>query len=132
MVEFDLRDGEMRTGLRVPLHRGCSLRGKVLAADGTPVRALVFLVGVGALADEHLARWQGLTNEQRDRAADPSHIVRAVWSAVDGSFELRDVPTGVNLRVVARMGDTGFGVAPVPVGAPGHTIDGLELRLAPR
>lgn len=133
VVEFDLRDGEMRTGLRVPLQRGCELRGRVFSADGTPAaRALVFVVGTGALANERLARWRALDDEERGRAADPTHLLGTAWTGDDGSFVLRDVPSGVALRLVARQGDRGFGVTPVPVGAAGHPIGGLEVRLEPR
>jgi hypothetical protein len=130
IAEFDLRAFEMKIGVRVPLHRGVDVRGRVVDAVGNPVgRAHVFVIGVGGLADECLARWRTLREEDRDRGPDPSHAMISAWSAADGGFHLGNVPANVSLRVVARLAGQGIAVAPLGVPAVGNAIDDVQLRL---
>lgn len=121
VLEFELRPGEMRTGLRVPLHRGGTIRGRVLTVDGKPAAgAHVFLAGVGSLADEVVAEWLATADRPIAGRVGP-----------DGTFCLENLPPAVALRVAARLGD-GAAVVALPPAISGREVDGVEIRLGAR
>lgn len=132
VVECELREREVRTGIRVALQRGNEVRGRVVAADGHGVRrAHVFVLGTGSLADACLEQWRMRAEADRDRMPEPSHLLWSTWTSDDGSFVLTDVPANVAVRVVARHAD-GFGFAPLSVPPAGNAVDGVTVALAPR
>ncbi|MBL8728761.1 MAG: sigma-70 family RNA polymerase sigma factor [Planctomycetes bacterium] len=133
VVEFALRDGEMRTGLRVPLLRGGELRGRVLDDAGQPVAgARVFPLGTGELADRCLAGWRALSAGAADRSPDPSLVCAVAYTDETGGFELPRVPPGIELRLVAHQRAAGAGATAPLVVRAGELQTGLEIRLGRR
>jgi hypothetical protein len=133
VAEVDLREGEVRAGLRVPLHRGGELRGVVRDGQGRPVRgAHVFVVGVGELADQCVAEWRVRDDSDDYRSAHPSFLASSALTDEEGAFVLRAVPPGVAMRVVARHREAGFGVLPGSVVRSGEKVTGIEVRLSAR
>jgi hypothetical protein len=67
-VPVELQARDLRAGLRVPLLRPATVRGRVVDAMGQPVvGATVLVLGTGPLADRHLEAWRA----HRGRSADP-------------------------------------------------------------
>jgi RNA polymerase sigma-70 factor (ECF subfamily) len=132
VAEFELRDGELRTGLRVPLHRGGELTGRVVDEHGEPVaRARVFVIGVGDLADRCLEQWRDHDEARDDLSAPPTHPAARSDSDQGGTFTLARVPPGVEVRVAVRHRE-GFAVSPSVVVGNGETLELRELRLEQR
>lgn len=129
VVEVELRDGEMRTGMRIPLQRGGELRGRVVDADGEPVSgARVFPLGTGDFADRCLERWRTLRGVDLDRLPEPTQPCTVAYTDTDGTFVLRRVPPGIELRLLAHQRERGAAVtAPLMVRA-GEVQAGIDLR----
>jgi RNA polymerase sigma-70 factor (ECF subfamily) len=130
----ELGEREVRTGLRIALHRQAVVRGKVVDANGQPLAgATLFAIGIGPLADAQIAAWRQF------RAADRSPSERspgfhpvAGWSGSDGGFEVARIPPGVELRLVARHDEHGLVVMPLPELRSGDVIEGFDVRLPGR
>ena len=132
VFEVVLAEGEVRAGLRVPLQRGGTVRGRVVDAALRPVAgASVFPVGVGALADTIVERWR-TADLTEVGAADPSEWAGIGYTDADGRFTIADLPPGVELRLVARTRDGAFALAGSRVLRAGEVQDGIDLVLAPR
>lgn len=132
VVECEVRDREVRGGMRIPLQRGNEVRGRVVAADGRGVRRVhVFVLGTGSLADACMEQWRTRAEADRDRMPEPSHLVWSTWTADDGSFVLTDMPASVAVRVVARHAG-GFGFVPVSMPPVGNVLEGVTVTLSPR
>jgi hypothetical protein len=122
VVPHTLAAREVRSSLEVRLHRGATVSGRVVAADGQPVAAAhVFLIGVGELADRRLAAWR----QRGERHDVPSRLAASARSQADGSFRLTHVPPGVVFRLVA-IGEHG-GVAVLPRGSLLDLEDHVDL-----
>ncbi|MBX3464950.1 MAG: sigma-70 family RNA polymerase sigma factor [Planctomycetes bacterium] len=133
VVGFDLREGEVRTDLRVALHRGGTLRGRVVDERGQPVAGCrVFPVGLGELGDRIVEGHRAALAGDGERAAEPSEPAARGRTDAGGRFELVDVPVDVELRLLAHRRSGGVGIGPALVLRPGEVRDGLELVLAGR
>ena len=133
VLEVELRDREIRTGLRVPLHRGGEIRGVVRDARGQPVRrAHVFLVGIGELADRCVAEWRTRDDAADRHSATPTQLCSSAWTDEAGAFRLRDVPPDAEVRIVARHPEAGFAVLPGRVLRSGEQQVDVEVRLGAR
>lgn len=127
---FDLRANEVRTGIRIVLQKQAVVRGRVVGANGEPVKgASLFAIGTGPLADRLLEAWRA----HRDRDEKPgdrevSFTPVRGWSQDDGAFTVGRVPAGVPLRLVARNDDHGLVVLPLPALEPGREIADFEIR----
>src|SRR5690606_2015807 len=65
--EFEVHAGQLLTDVRIDLHRGATIRGRLLDAKGQPVaKRRVVAIGHGALADAQLDKWR--THKQSGRA----------------------------------------------------------------
>jgi RNA polymerase sigma-70 factor (ECF subfamily) len=133
VVEVELRDGELRTGLRVPLQRGGELRGRLVDAAGRPVpRGHVFVAGLGELGDRCIAGWRAWSTGPVTATPPPSQLSAATHTDAEGAFVLRNVPPGVALRLVACAPSVGFAESPPLSLRAGEVVAGLALRLADR
>jgi RNA polymerase sigma-70 factor (ECF subfamily) len=131
VLEVELRAGEMRTGVRLPLRRGAEVRGRVVDAQGQPVQyARVFPLGIGELADRCLTGWRSLGAERH--APEPSVPCTVAYTDARGEFVLARVPPDVELRLVAHQREHGCGVGTPRVLRAGERVDGLQLQLERR
>ncbi|MGB3969702.1 MAG: carboxypeptidase-like regulatory domain-containing protein, partial [Planctomycetota bacterium] len=128
---FELAAGQMLTGLRIPLVKQAVVRGRVVDAQGRPVKgATVFAVGTGPLADRHLAGWQGHRDQTEDPGARSVSFTPLVgYTSADGAFVVDQIPPGVDLRLAARQDDKGFVVVPLPALRAGEVLANFDLKL---
>lgn len=131
---FELREREVRTGLRIELHRPGVVRGRVVDGNGKPCPGVsLFALGNGPLADRHVAAWQQYSaRESGPGDAAPSYAPIAGWSRADGTFVVDRIPPGMPLRLVAHHDAHGFVVVPLAPLRAGEEVAGFELRLQPR
>lgn len=127
--ECELRAGELRSDLRIELLRGATVTGRVLDRGSPAVPVRVFVVGVGARADENIAAWREYAAAAGGPGAAPSWLACATWSGEDGSFRLGRVPPGIALRLVALGADGRVAVAPLGSLQPGESLGDRELRM---
>ncbi|MBL9076103.1 MAG: sigma-70 family RNA polymerase sigma factor [Planctomycetes bacterium] len=133
VVPVELRAGEVRTGLRVPLRRGGTVRGRVVDERGQPVESCTVMpVGFGELGDRIVAGWRALQPGDADQAPEPCDPPRRFWTDAEGRFELTGVQPDVELRLVAHRRQGGIAVGPALVVRDGETQAGIELVLEPR
>jgi hypothetical protein len=130
----ELREGEVRVGLRVPLEKQAAVRGRVLDREGRPLRGVTLLaVGTGPLADRHLEAWRQYRHAASDPAAsEPSFTPLRGSSRADGSFAIERVPPGIALRLVARHDDHGFVVLPLPALRADEELAAFDVRMPGR
>ncbi|MBL8731756.1 MAG: sigma-70 family RNA polymerase sigma factor [Planctomycetes bacterium] len=131
-VPFELGANELRAGVRVELQHEAVVRGRVLDARGQPVaKAWVFVVGIGALADDNLARWQHWSRHDTEPSTpSPSMLACMAATGADGAFVLRQVPPGVALQLAARDPRGGNAVRGLPVLRGGEQLTQQDLQLA--
>ncbi|MCU0866168.1 MAG: sigma-70 family RNA polymerase sigma factor [Planctomycetes bacterium] len=131
VFEVDLGAMEVRAGLRIPLHRGGTLSGRVVDAAGAPVAgAMVIPVGVGPLADAVADGWRARLRAADPGAAPPSLDI-AGYTGADGRFSLSDLPADVALRLCAQGPDGVCTISAPQLLRRSEVRDGLELRLQP-
>lgn len=131
---FDLRERQLRSGLRIALQRPATVRGKVVDAGGQPVRgATVLALGTGPLADRHVAAWRARRDRSQDPgAAEPSFTALRAWTSDAGAFRMAKVPPDTSLRLVALHDDGGFVDLALPPMRSGEVVPEVVLRLQPR
>lgn len=99
--EFEITDRDLHAGIRIALHRGATVSGRVLDAGGKPVKgASVVPVGVGAGADALIASWR--SDHDYRKSGTPNDPPCVAISNENGEFRLTGVPPGFALRLVAR------------------------------
>lgn len=127
---IELREGEVRTGLRVPLQREVVVRGRV-AAGGQPVAgARMVVFGVGPLADRHLEAWQAAAAAGERQPAPPSWTPYATTTGADGSFRLAGLPADVPLRLIVHdPAARALGVVALPALSAGRQHDAGTVAL---
>jgi RNA polymerase sigma-70 factor (ECF subfamily) len=131
-VPVTLAEREIVRDLCIDLHRGATAEGLILDGTGAPLSgATVFVVGVGATADAHIAAWDAAEREPFDRRPAPSLLAARTRSQNDGAFELRRLPPGVLLRVVA-IHPRYEPAASAPLVLADGAATRVELRLAAR
>ncbi len=130
---FDLRARDLRAGLRVPLLRPATVRGRVVDAQGQPVAgATVLVLGTGPLADRRLEAWRTYEGRKADPgAAEPSFTPLRGWTRDGGAFALAQLPPETPLRLVARHDALGFAVLALPPLRAGEAAAELVLKLVP-
>jgi len=128
---FDLQEGEIRAGIRIPLVKEAVVRCRVVDAAGKPAKGVtLFVIGTGPLADRLLESWR--THRDRDEkpgAREVSFVPLRGWSREDGAYAVDHVPPGVALRLVARHDDHGLVVLPLPALRAGDVLGDFEVRL---
>lgn len=131
---FELQARDLRAGLRVPLQRPATVRGRVVDAMGQPVvGATVLALGTGPLADHHLEAWRAHRGRRADPgAADPSFTPLRSWTRDEGLFALTELPPETPLRLVAMHDELGFAVLALPPLRAKESAAELVLKLAPR
>ena len=131
--EVELRDGQIKAGMRIALQRPASVRGRVFDAAGQPVgKAMVLPIGIGELADGKLAQWRSFVLGAADVVARwPGLTLGSAWTRGDGSFELEGVVPDTALRLVV-VHDSGSAVVTIGALRSGEVRESLELRLQPR
>lgn len=131
VFEVDLGAMEVRAGLRIPLHRGGTLSGRVVDAAGAPVAgAMVVPIGVGPLADSVAEAWRARLQAADPGAAPPSFGIVG-YSGGDGRFSLSDLPADVALRLSVHAPGGACTISAPQVLRRTEVRDGLELRLLP-
>lgn len=130
----DLGATEVRSGLRIALHRQAVVRGKVTGATGQPLAGVtLFAIGTGPLADAQIAAWRDYRTADRSPSArDPGFHPVSGWSRPDGRFEIAQIPPGVALRLVARHDEHGLVVMPLPSLRSGDVVEDFGVRLPGR
>lgn len=131
---FSLGANEVRAGVRVRLVRPPRVSGRLVGADGVPlVKARVFVVGDGPLADAVLASWAEHRPDPLDvGAAEPSTTIGAAWTDAAGAFELGRLPPGQPLRLVVHHANAAQLVHSLPALRSGERLELPALRASAR
>lgn len=133
VVEVALAEGEIVGDLRVPLHRGATVHGRLVDAAGAGIAgARVLLLGVGSRADANLQAWDQAVQQQGRRHGSPSLVASVGRTDATGTFELRDVTPDCDLRVVGLAQGQAPAVSKVLRLRSGEQRSGLVLHAAGR
>jgi len=128
--ELEVSGSELFTDVRIELHRGGALRGRLVDGAGRPVpRRGVRVIGVGAFADERLDAWRTHVAGGRTWRVPPTWPCAGDTTDENGEFEVLGVPPRVALRLFAQCAGGGVGVLPVAAIDAGEVREGLELRV---